>query len=449
MRSSYSSSRLLWGFVFVALFMVFGGTATAQVRYDSAAYKVLVDTDSLDTIPVGTNITLQNWQKYKHFMPIAMQVLFGGQYRYKIGPEPFYTMAVGPHSSFPLPKKYRDDTEKYKDQTKLVQVSSGGYTVDGYIAGMPFPDPTEPNAAEKMAYNGRFRYNPFVQHYFDVAYNVDRFGSIFRQEIDVTQWRLSGISEVGMPVDQPYADGYLLTARYYVLAPEQVRYTTQVAMVSKDPAKAQEIYVFLPSLRRSLRLSSSARCSPILGGDFVQDDNVQDAYLQWPNFKITYLGTKKVLWMVNADPVQRGDNNNFVIVGGVPGWPKNVVGKWELRDAWVIDLTPLPVMGSYCYGHKVIYIDRETLQELNVDIYDVNNKFWKMSYSIYGPLKVNANERSLVGGVNQQTMIDFQNQHASESLPPSPGASINDDVPQDYHNAEVLGFPGGLTQIMK
>ena len=139
MRSSYSSSRLLWGFVFVALFMVFGGTATAQVRYDSAAYKVLVDTDSLDTIPVGTNITLQNWQKYKHFMPIAMQVLFGGQYRYKIGPEPFYTMAVGPHSSFPLPKKYRDDTEKYKDQAKLVQVSSGGYTVDGYIAGMPFP----------------------------------------------------------------------------------------------------------------------------------------------------------------------------------------------------------------------------------------------------------------------------------------------------------------------
>jgi hypothetical protein len=33
-----------------------------------------------------------------------------------------------------------------------------------------------------------------------------------------------------------------------------------------------EIYVFLPSLRRSLRLSSAARCAPLLGTDFTNHD---------------------------------------------------------------------------------------------------------------------------------------------------------------------------------
>jgi hypothetical protein len=56
------------------------------------------------------------------------------------------------------------------------------------------------------------------------------------------------------------------------------------SLLPVDLAKARETYVFVPSLRRSLRLSSSARCSPILGSDFVQDDNVEDADLQWPNF---------------------------------------------------------------------------------------------------------------------------------------------------------------------
>ena len=248
-----------------------------------------------------------------------------------------------------------------------------------------------------------------------------------------------------MPVDQPYADGYLLTARYYVLAPEQVRYTTQVAMGLERPShRLQEIYVFLPSLRRSLQV--------VLFGAMLADPRwrlrcrmttSKTPICSGRTLRLPIWAPKRCYgWSMPIRP--SAATIIFVIVGGVPGWPKNVVGKWELRDAWVIDLTPLPVMGSYCYGHKVIYIDRETLQELNVDIYDVNNKFWKISYSIYGPLKVNANERSLVGGVNQQTMIDFQNQHASESLPPSPGASINDDVPQDYHNAEVLGFRVGL-----
>jgi hypothetical protein len=38
------------------------------------------DKDSAQgTIPVGTKITMQNWQQYKQFMPDGMAVLFEGK----------------------------------------------------------------------------------------------------------------------------------------------------------------------------------------------------------------------------------------------------------------------------------------------------------------------------------------------------------------------------------
>jgi hypothetical protein len=58
-----------------------------------------------------------------------------------------------------------------------------------------------------------------------------------------------------------------------------------------------EEYVFLPSLRRSLRLSSASRCTPILGTDYLADDT------DWKPafFKPEYYGEKKLLVAV-ADP---------------------------------------------------------------------------------------------------------------------------------------------------
>jgi hypothetical protein len=39
-----------------------------------------------------------------------------------------------------------------------------------------------------------------------------------------------------------------------------------------DPQRLPEVYVFVPSLRRSLRLSAGARCAPAQGTDFTTDD---------------------------------------------------------------------------------------------------------------------------------------------------------------------------------
>src|SRR5579863_8003782 len=100
---------------------------------------------SNEVVPPGTHIDLSNWEKYRTFMPYGMQALFAGQYTWKI--QPGDMIEVGPTVSIKLPSRYLSDTEKYSQSAKLRQIPNGGYVLDGYVAGEPFPRPSGPLAA--------------------------------------------------------------------------------------------------------------------------------------------------------------------------------------------------------------------------------------------------------------------------------------------------------------
>ncbi len=60
-------------------------------------------------LPEGTVITTQNWQQYKDYMPLWMQILFGsGDYAIKLSPQ--QQVVVGPPTAKPFPEGIR---EKY------------------------------------------------------------------------------------------------------------------------------------------------------------------------------------------------------------------------------------------------------------------------------------------------------------------------------------------------
>ena len=140
------SRGLLWGILStLALVLWLWGSAGAQLTYDVANYKALADADSAETIPVGTKITLQNWKQYKKFMQVWMQAAYEGQYKWHVGSSPEYTVEVGAAQHYPPPRKFVEDTEKYGGQAKLVRLPSGGMKWEGYVAGVPFPNPTEPD----------------------------------------------------------------------------------------------------------------------------------------------------------------------------------------------------------------------------------------------------------------------------------------------------------------
>src|ERR1700674_4527152 len=146
--------RLLIGFLLV---LVFSFTGAALALADSGE----VPLEQQPPLPEGTVITTQNWQQYKDYMPLWMQILFEGQYAFKLAPD--QQVVVGPPTIRALPKEYAKNTEKYSGQVGLKVQADGGTVIQNYTAGLPFPHPANPNIADKLLWDLWYRYLPRVE----------------------------------------------------------------------------------------------------------------------------------------------------------------------------------------------------------------------------------------------------------------------------------------------
>src|SRR5581483_8192534 len=78
-------------------------------------------------IAPGTKITMQNWRQFASYMPAGMQALFEGKSYWKMPQD--VELVVGPTVDHPLPLPYRQATERYASQVRLVQTADGGLMV--------------------------------------------------------------------------------------------------------------------------------------------------------------------------------------------------------------------------------------------------------------------------------------------------------------------------------
>lgn len=432
-----------------ALILTSGAGADA---FDANTYKNLTDASSSETISVGTKIDSHNWQKFQKFIPPGIQYFYKGTGSIRTGDGPEYTLEIGPAAHLSLPHKYKEDTEKYAGQARLRALPTGGFAVDGYVAGMPFPNGyKEENPGPKILYNLWYSYTPAVLYDPYSVIFFDRFmhtTDIFSVEV-IT--RLSHVSDIDVPQTNPSANGYYFALNDFITAPEQTKYTTSLALYPEDTTKINELYVFLPSLRRSLRLSTAARCAPLLGTDWTNDDN-KSGFSGMPNlFKVDYLGRKRVIAApLNTDPQMMSDRS--VYTGSpLPGWPIPKVGKFTVREAEIIDIRPTPELeSSYCYGHRVMLLDTETYTTLWEDLYDRQGKIWKIQLFSYRMTPINDGFGSVFPVTNDphDVIWDVQNSHTSVASPTGL-VKINASVPAQYHDASLYASPGGLNQIMK
>lgn len=118
---------------------------------------------------------------------------------------------------------------------------------------------------------------------------------------------------------------------------------------------SDDLYAFIPSLRRYQPVSSLARQTA--GMDFTPDDYRSGFDANLTQMKVDYLGEKKLLALVLSDvPGKYPDAYDMSL-----GLPKPSWGKWQLRDVYVVSASKLPKYArGYCYGKCVMYIDRST-----------------------------------------------------------------------------------------
>ena len=143
-------------------------------------------------IPVGTKITMSNWQQYQQFMPFGMVQLFEGKYQWKMPSD--VEMDVGPtHQGGNLPKTWVEATEKYGSQTDVEVMPNGHYLLKNYHGGTPFPNPSDPNKGWKVMANVFFAYTPAMY-----VKTPNNYGTVWSStamaisRLPVSMWSIAG-----------------------------------------------------------------------------------------------------------------------------------------------------------------------------------------------------------------------------------------------------------------
>jgi hypothetical protein len=413
-------------------------TRTVQTASDGAA----------GPIPPGTIINMQNWQQYRQFMPDGMAALFEGSYTWKMPGDA--ALEVGPTIIHPLPRNYQAATEKYSSQVQLQQLPDGGITLRNYQGGAPFPDPQEPHKAWKILANLWYRYTPHlsVVSYADGCL-VDHYGSVSCDAAQIVERQLSFNTDPGVPATLPGAEGKFVTQWLMVLEPEQLRYSTNLNISYADLSRPDDQFAFLPALRRYQPISTLARCSPSHGTDFTPEELREGFDSNLTQVKVDLLAEKKVLSLVDISIPQGKFPQNF----DMPlGWPTPSWGKWQLRDVYVISVSKLPAYASgYCYGKRVLYVDKQFSAPLWEDLYDMQMQPWK-----FVGLFLKTCDVTQIGPVNScgglvWSYWDVKNTHATFFVNPNAAHPIytNEDAPKEFTDLVRFTTAPGLNLIMR
>jgi hypothetical protein len=409
------------------------------------------------TIPAGTVLTGANWRRYASFMPVGMQAIFAGDHFWRMPPD--VQIEIGPTIPIALPRRYRDDTASYAKQVTLARVADGGYVPAGYVAGIPFPQPDKNPALApyEIFYDAYYHYAPRVQRNFSCNYTSDSYGNFTQSETaDSIYSQLTHLSDVGFPQTVPDSSGYFLTKYYQQISPEQGKYTTTLDISYADVTRLDDIYIYLPSTRRPLRMSEASRCAPVPGGDFTYEESNNGPPSLPQKYKISYAGARRMMVLAHADP------KSFESCGSATGlppdyfyppdkgvlpWPRPALGKWEMREVYVIEMTRLPAFASgYCYSRRVIYVDKETLFPWAIDLYDPAGALYKFWVGFQTPLRVPDTGTALgVNGATDLLIVNFKDKHMTAATAANP--CFNTDCNAQYLDVTRYASPEGLSKI--
>ncbi len=426
--------------------------ALAALWLSIATPAALFAAPAANPIPPGTVITPQNWQQYKQYMPEGMQLLFAGKYFWKAPAD--FRIEVGPQSDYPAAQAYRDDTEKYSRQVRIIATPGGGHALKGYVAGLPFPDPAEPLKGFKILANLWYRAMPYlICGNEDHEYLVNSAGQASDFRVEQVFRRLSHISQAGQPITDPQAEGVDFSQFAMFTEPEQFKYTQILTLFYDNPERSEDDFLYVPQLRRALRQTANQRCAPLTNGDFTPDDleGFNGGILR---FQADYLRDQQILALINADPLIYGDPANYYPIY----FPKPVVGKWEVRDHYVLDLRRIASQrAGYCYGKQIGYFDKVSYNISWKDLYDNAMKLIKLQSSQKIASEVPGQGKQFYAGNSIETMWAITKDHLTCFVTAGPdrkGGLVANEACRNvdgvnYDDVKRYSTVGGLAQVMR
>ena len=319
----------------------------------------------------GDTIGPHNWQRVQGMVGENLLNRIKGGYTFKIKEPKMHN----------LPKEFVEATERYSGQVKL---GPNGDLVD-YVAGLPFPNfnANDPQAGLKLAWNfywrwlgddlkegGRTKTGRIIRD------AIERDGSERRADITdhaiKTRGRVTLDPKLAIP-GYEHIDWMQVRVDEY---PRDTSGTTTLEIRYADPKREDDLYVYVPSLRRVRRAPPVQRCATIAPSEFNFDD-IKSFNGKITDFNYKFLGEKKMLANFSQEqaPFRRKRGDYLPLEEG-----------WEVQEAYVLEITPKDP--SYCYPKKIIYIDKVFWESFWGMVWDKNGNLWKEHFAFRIPVKL-------------------------------------------------------------
>jgi hypothetical protein len=302
-----------------------------------------------------------------------------------------YTFRIKEGRSIGLPKEYTLATARYSDQVKL---GSNGELLN-YVAGIPFPDVNVNDAQVglKMAWNFYWRW--LGDDYKTgggtgegkiIRYAIEKDGSERRADVlhhtIKTRGRVSLDSKPELP-GYEHIDWMQLRADEY---PRDTAGTTTLEIRYADSKREDDLYIYVPSIRRVRRVPPLQRCATIAPSEFNFDD-INSFGGKISDFNYRFLGKAKMLGNLAQQqiPFDRKSGDYLPLKEN-----------WEIVEAYGLEITPKNP--NYCYPRKVIYFDIQNYEAFWTMIWDEKGNYWKEQFALRSVVKLPDGQEALSVG---------------------------------------------------
>jgi hypothetical protein len=278
------------------------------------------------------------------------------------------------------PPPYKIATEQYSSQ---VQLSADHRTVEGYVAGQPFPllDPNDPYIATKIMWNSSLR--PIATddadlRFFECQVTELNPGGSQKLESLAELGHLGEYSEIGrtevepMPTDPDFKKSgiWQRSAGYPVMAPAEGRGSGGLRFRYWDPNRGDDAWAYLADSRRVRRVNETILSSS--PGLTTWDPDHSGGFAAKPQeYNYKFLGDRSMLGVVHA---KTSPERPCPTDGQATACPED----WEMRHMYLIEVTPRPDKTSEILQSKtIVYIDSELWFNPYLDSYDRKGELWR------------------------------------------------------------------------
>jgi hypothetical protein len=292
-----------------------------------------------------------------------------------------YSFKIKPPTVSKTPNEYSAATEAFSPQVKL---SSNGELVN-YVAGLPFPtfNAKESQVGQKLAWNFYWRWvgddareGGGTKTGKIIRDAIEKDGSERRADIIHHFIKTRGRVTVNpSPVIAGYEhiDWMQMRVDEY---PRDTSGTTTLEIRYVDRKREDDLYIYVPSIRRVRRAPPVQRCGTLAPSEFNFDD-IKSFNAKVTDFNYKFLGEKRML--VNFSQAHLPFLRK-------PGDYLPLSEEWEIQEVYGLEI--IPKDPHYCYPRKVLYIDKGSHESTWSMTWDYRGEYWKEQFAFRTPIKL-------------------------------------------------------------